>query len=164
MGIREIRKELNLTQAGFARLFGVHQTAVSQWETGRTSPDTEMAVHIARATGHSVDEVLGVHIQNALALGEETAEIEMPDDRMAGARIFRGDRVYIRPSDRAPMDGSLIGVSINGNKTVRFVRFMDGEKFWTDACVPAAIEKAKDGDRILGNVVGLYVDFEKEDA
>jgi len=35
--IKKLRKEAGLNQEEFAKLFNVHQTAVSQWETGRAA-------------------------------------------------------------------------------------------------------------------------------
>lgn len=58
MKIRQVRSELRMSQAEFARLLGVHQTAVSQWETGRTSPDLDALQRIAHYSGRSVDELL----------------------------------------------------------------------------------------------------------
>ena len=59
MSIKEIRKELGLTQAEFASMFGVHQTAVSQWENGRTSPDNESLKILAGVLGVSVGTLIG---------------------------------------------------------------------------------------------------------
>jgi repressor LexA len=39
--IRTLRKKHGLTQAALAEMLHVHQTAVSQWEKGRTVPDIE---------------------------------------------------------------------------------------------------------------------------
>lgn len=39
--IRTLRKKHGLTQAELAQKLNVHQTAVSQWEKGRTAPDIE---------------------------------------------------------------------------------------------------------------------------
>ena len=57
--IRNLRKKSGLNQEEFARLFNVHQTAVSQWETGKTSPDTDTLVKIANYFDVSVDYILG---------------------------------------------------------------------------------------------------------
>ncbi len=159
MSIKAIRKELGLSQMDFARLFGVHQTAVSQWETGRTSPDTEMAIQIARGTGHSVDEVLGVETKRRIGADESEIEIVMQDDRMAGARIRKGDRVFVRKTDNYG-NGSLVCVQRNDETIVRFLTCMDKENFLMDAQVPPTIEKMNTGDRICGIVCGVYVSFE----
>ena len=161
MGIKQIRKELGLTQAAFASMFGVHQTAVSQWETGKTCPDTEMVVQIARGTHHTVDEVLDVHTKMATIVGAAATEMEMPDDLMEGVHIHKGDRVYIINSDEAPGDGDLVGIKTKKGNTVRFVRFLEDRMLFMDARIPAGIEIADDTDEIIGKVFGVYADFLK---
>ncbi len=42
----------------------VHQTAVSQWETGRTDPDIESARALSDFFGVSLDYLLGHDLQN----------------------------------------------------------------------------------------------------
>lgn len=160
MSIKAIRKELGLSQTDFARLFGVHQTAVSQWETGRTSPDTEMAIQIARGTGHSVDDVLDVHPRSYMKTCEKTIEITMPDDAMAGARIRRGDRIYIRKKDEYE-SGSLIGIHKAGENTVRYLYCVGEDRFLMDAGMPAGIVKMEKTDHILGLVSGFYANLER---
>ena len=83
MKIRQVRSELRMSQAEFARLLGVHQTAVSQWETGRTSPDLDALQRIAHYSGRSVDELLA-------PVNPDTLEIRMTDGGMRGARIEEG--------------------------------------------------------------------------
>lgn len=57
--IKELRRKKNLSQQELAALCGVHQTAVSQWENGRTAPDTSTLAIIAQVLGVSVDRILG---------------------------------------------------------------------------------------------------------
>ncbi|MCQ2471349.1 MAG: XRE family transcriptional regulator [Clostridia bacterium] len=57
--IKALRTEKNLTQARLAQLCGVHQTAVSQWEKGRTMPDTESLRILSQVLGASIDAILG---------------------------------------------------------------------------------------------------------
>ena len=56
--IRELRKENGLSQQELAKLCGVHQTAVSQWEKGRTLPDRSSLQLLAKTFGVSVDTLL----------------------------------------------------------------------------------------------------------
>ncbi len=56
--IRDLRIKKNLTQSELAGLCGVHQTAVSQWEKGRTAPDTNSLKILSRVLGVSVDTIL----------------------------------------------------------------------------------------------------------
>ena len=57
--IKELRKARGLLQSQLAAELGVHQTAVSQWETGRTDPDVSSAHRLADFFGVTLDELLG---------------------------------------------------------------------------------------------------------
>lgn len=160
MGIKEIRKELGVTQTAFAHMFGVHQTAVSQWETGRTCPDLDTVIQIARATGHSMDEVLGVYTGKVPISTRVKMEAEMPDDSMAGACLQKGDVIYVYGDDVAPADGSLVCVRGKGGITARFIRYIGDKAFFLDARIPARIYAKEEKDEILGTVAGVYKDWE----
>lgn len=56
--IKLLRKSKCLSQSEFAQILHVHQTAVSQWEMGRTVPDVETAKLIAKEFNVSLDYVL----------------------------------------------------------------------------------------------------------
>lgn len=66
--IAKLRKSKGLTQAKFADMIHVTQGAVSQWETGRTSPDVQQMFILADFFGVTVD-----------ALSSGTATIAKPD-------------------------------------------------------------------------------------
>lgn len=56
--IRQLRKAHKLSQAELAKMLNVHQTAVSQWEMGRTMPDVEILKKLSAIFGVSVDTLL----------------------------------------------------------------------------------------------------------
>ncbi len=58
--IRALRKKANLSQLELAELCGVHQTAISQWEKGRTNPDTETLIALSHIFHCSIGAVLGL--------------------------------------------------------------------------------------------------------
>ena len=66
--IAKLRKSKGLTQAKFADMIHVTQGAVSQWETGRTSPDVQQMFILADFFGVTVD-----------ALSSGTITIAKPD-------------------------------------------------------------------------------------
>ena len=66
--IAKLRKSKGLTQTKFADMIHVTQGAVSQWETGRTSPDVQQMFILADFFGVTVDE-----------LSSGTATIAKPD-------------------------------------------------------------------------------------
>ena len=57
--IKELRLKNGYSQRRLAQLCSVHQTAVSQWETGRTVPDSDSLVVLSQVFGVSVDTLLG---------------------------------------------------------------------------------------------------------
>jgi len=58
--LKQLRKQNGLTQAQLALALHVHQTAVSQWECGRTYPDRETIIKLAAFYRVSADILLGI--------------------------------------------------------------------------------------------------------
>ncbi len=58
--IKDLRKKAKLSQIELAELCGVHQTAVSQWEKGRTNPDTDMLIALSEIFHTSIGAILGL--------------------------------------------------------------------------------------------------------
>ncbi|MCL2532167.1 MAG: helix-turn-helix domain-containing protein [Oscillospiraceae bacterium] len=58
--LRRLRSQKGLTQAQLAQQLHVHQTAVSQWECGRTYPDRETIIKLAAFYCVSADVILGL--------------------------------------------------------------------------------------------------------
>ena len=56
--IRKLRKEKKVSQVKLAEYLGVHQTAISQWETGRTNPDLATAKKLAAYFSVTLDYLL----------------------------------------------------------------------------------------------------------
>ncbi len=82
--IRDLRKTRGLSQQQLAEALQVHQTAVSQWETGRTEPDTDSARKTAEFFGVSIDYLLGYGGQ-----GEALDEVYLNLARAARDRDLR---------------------------------------------------------------------------
>ena len=60
--IKQLRNQKGLTQAQLAQQLHVHQTAVSQWECGRTFPDRETIIKLAAFFCVSADVILGIQV------------------------------------------------------------------------------------------------------
>ena len=56
--IKDLRLKRGITQSELANLCGVHQTAVSQWEKGRTLPDKTTLVKLSDIFGVSIDTLM----------------------------------------------------------------------------------------------------------
>lgn len=57
--LKRLRKEARLSQAELSALLGVHQTAVSQWECGRTQPDVRSLKKLAALYSVPLEALLG---------------------------------------------------------------------------------------------------------
>lgn len=55
--LKELREEKNLTQEQLAKKIHVTNKAISNWETGRTSPDLETMITLAKLYDVTVDEL-----------------------------------------------------------------------------------------------------------
>ncbi|MBQ8228156.1 MAG: helix-turn-helix domain-containing protein [Clostridia bacterium] len=62
--IKELRNRKGLTQAQLAKMCNVHQTAVSQWEKGRTDPDRESLKILSEIFSVPVDTIMGLDSGN----------------------------------------------------------------------------------------------------
>lgn len=74
--LKQLRKEKKLSQSEMAQILNVHQTAVSQWEQGRTTPDTQTLIKIADYFQVSADYLLGrnydlIDTKDAFSLNEK---------------------------------------------------------------------------------------------
>lgn len=58
--IKELRIENNFTQKQLAERLNTTNSAVCDWEKGRTEPDLQMLTDIAALFGVSVDYLLGL--------------------------------------------------------------------------------------------------------
>lgn len=57
--IKKLRKDNNLTQAEFAKKYGVTYQAVSNWEHGKNLPDVSLLKQMSEDFCVSIDELLG---------------------------------------------------------------------------------------------------------
>ena len=64
MNIKELRRREGLSQIKLAELIGVHQTAISQWEKGRTAPDRSSLKKLAEIFNVSFDDLLSDEDEN----------------------------------------------------------------------------------------------------
>lgn len=58
--IKNLRKELNLTQTKLAQLLFVSQDTISLWELNKSLPDIESLVKLAKIFDVSTDFLLGL--------------------------------------------------------------------------------------------------------
>ncbi len=58
--IRNQRKKMNLSQIELAQLLHIDQTAVSQWETGRTKPSMNSLIELAEILECEISDLVGI--------------------------------------------------------------------------------------------------------
>ena len=151
--IKECRVERGLSQQKLADMIGVHQTAVSQWEKGRTDPDKQSLLRLSEALGVSADRLLGSESGNTdipvlgyvragkpdealqQVLGYESrGGLSAPADELFALRIrgdsmeprfAEGDTVIVRRTDEVP-DGSICVALIGDEATVKKADIKNG--------------------------------------
>lgn len=62
--IKELRKKSNLTQADFAKKYGVTYQAVSKWENGKNLPDMMILKQICNEYNINIDDILEGNLTN----------------------------------------------------------------------------------------------------
>ena len=63
--LKQLRKEMSLSQKSLSEHLGVTQQAVGKWETGRSSPDPATLARLAELLETSADYLLGISEQPA---------------------------------------------------------------------------------------------------
>lgn len=76
--IKELRKELNLTQSNLARILGISRSSVNAWEQGVTKPSIKYLIKLAKTFKTSTDYLLGLEETSTLDIsGLEIKDAEM---------------------------------------------------------------------------------------
>lgn len=88
--IKRLRIQKGLSQQELANLCCVHQTAVSQWENGRTVPDRNSLTLLAAALGVSVEVLLGLEKprDENLIPGFDRITAELAERRLGAVNHF----------------------------------------------------------------------------
>ena len=77
--IKELREDRDLRQADVAAATGIDQRTLSNYETGKTNPDSFAIIKLAEFFGVSCDYLLGVNdvsVPNKATLKKELNEIK----------------------------------------------------------------------------------------
>jgi transcriptional regulator with XRE-family HTH domain len=72
--IRSARRRAGLSQVELAKLLGVRQSSISQWERGSTKPSTVHLLALAARLGCSLAELAGAPEATAAAAGAADAQ------------------------------------------------------------------------------------------
>ena len=77
--IKELREDRDLRQADVSAATGIDQRTLSNYETGKTNPDSFAIIKLAEFFGVSCDYLLGVNdlnVNNKAALKKELNDIK----------------------------------------------------------------------------------------
>ena len=88
--LKQLRKELGLTQEEFAEKIGYTRTAVSAWEIGRNEPSNNDTIKLADFFGVSIDYLLGK---------SDVRNPEPQDDPLGLAEIGFSMKDYVPPTE-----------------------------------------------------------------
>lgn len=105
--LTELRKHFSLSQEALAEKVGVSRQAISKWERGEASPDTDNLLALSKIYSVSLDDLLGEKNSEEIisALSEkETAENEnTKDEEDAGGIPFSKEKneVFYEEENRA---------------------------------------------------------------
>ena len=93
MGLREIRKERNLTQKELAQKLYISDKAVSKWETGINTPDVALLIPLADRLGVTVTELLEWKRMEVYRPMEEMVKKAVRYSEKERARVPKGKRL-----------------------------------------------------------------------
>ena len=148
--IAYFRKQKGLTQEALAELCSVSAQAVSKWENDLTAPDISLLPRLAELFGITVDELLGVKKETAVAVDPEHVDF---GKLMLRVRILSddGDKVNIN------LPFALVEVFLKDGKLPFSADGAAGEAM-------KSIDFAKLAELVHAGVLGKLVDIESSDG
>ena len=97
--LAELRKKKGLSQEELADMLHVSRQAVSKWERGEASPDTDNLIELAKIYGISLDELVGLSSSSSTKEKENEQEgIHIVDDEGNEVHVKDGS-VYLKDED-----------------------------------------------------------------
>ncbi len=92
--LKQLRKELGLSQKSLSEHLGVTQQAVGKWETGRSSPDPTTLARLAELLETSADYLLGISEQPAEPAAPSLPYAESPIPVIGTVRAGYGSLAF----------------------------------------------------------------------
>lgn len=86
--IRALREDRDLRQTDVAKATGIDQKTLSNYETGKTNPDSFAIIKLAEFFGVTCDYLLGVTERNLLNADEALKEIDDIKKRLDDLKKF----------------------------------------------------------------------------
>ena len=106
--ITSLRKEKDISQAELAKRINVSRQAVSKWEQGASSPDTERLIQLAEILDTEVEYLAtGVHPEPGSVVLNVVETVERVEEKVVVKEIIR--HVRRKPVKKNPIDYWIVG-------------------------------------------------------
>ncbi len=80
--IRDLREDMDLRQIDVANATGIDQKTLSNYETGKTNPDSYAIIKLADFFGVSADYLLGISNSNILTNNDVVNKLEQIENEI----------------------------------------------------------------------------------
>ena len=106
--IMALRKEKSISQTELAKRLNVSRQAVSKWEQGTSSPDTERLIQLAEILGTEVEYLAtGTHPEPGSVVLNIVETVERVEEKIVVKEVIR--HVRRKPVKKNPIDYWLVG-------------------------------------------------------
>lgn len=106
--ITALRKEKDISQAELAKRLNVSRQAVSKWEQGASSPDTERLIRLAETFDTEVEYLAtGVHPEPGSVVLNVVETVERVEEKVVVKEVIR--HVPRKPVKKNPLDYWIVG-------------------------------------------------------
>ena len=106
--IMALRKEKNISQLELSKRLNVSRQAVSKWEQGTSSPDTERLIQLAEILGTEVEYLAtGTHPEPGSVVLNIVETVERVEEKIVVKEVIR--HVRRKPVKKNPIDYWLVG-------------------------------------------------------
>lgn len=106
--IMALRKEKNISQLELSKRLNVSRQAVSKWEQGTSSPDTERLIQLAEILGTEVEYLAtGTHPEPGSVVLNIVETVERVEEKIVVKEVIR--HVKRKPVKKNPIDYWLVG-------------------------------------------------------
>ena len=106
--IMALRKEKNISQTELAKRLNVSRQAVSKWEQGISSPDTERLIQLAEILGTEVEYLAtGTHPEPGSVVLNIVETVERVEEKIVVKEVIR--HVRRKPVKKNPIDYWIVG-------------------------------------------------------
>ena len=106
--ITTLRKEKDISQAELAKRLNVSRQAVSKWEQGTSTPDTERLIQLAEILDTEVEYLAtGVHPEPGSVVLNVVETVERVEEKVVVKEVIR--HVRRKPVKKNPIDYWIVG-------------------------------------------------------